>query len=82
MCCFLRGGRRHELTTLAVEDETGPIEVFDQGGCGGNTSRLRASTLAAGDAVDLFVRIVANKEAESSRTSAEVSVIWIESARK
>lgn len=75
-------GRIHELTTFTLEDETGMIEVLDQGVCGGNTSRLRASTLTVGDPVDLFVRIVANKEAESSRTSVEVLVIWIERARK
>lgn len=75
-------GRPYELTTLTLEDETGTIEVFDQGACGGNTGRLRASTLAAGDPVDLFVRVVVNKEAESSRTSTEVLVIWIEPARK
>lgn len=75
-------GRPYELTTLTLEDETGTIEVFDQGACGGHTSRLRASTLAVGDSADLVVRVVASKEVESSRTSVEVFVIWIERARK
>ncbi|HSN04389.1 MAG TPA: hypothetical protein VLS44_05360 [Nitrospira sp.] len=75
-------GRPYELTTLTLEDETGTIEVFDQGACGGNTSRLRASMLAAGDPVDLFLRVVVNKEAEGSGTSAQVLVMWIGPARK
>ncbi|MGA6827494.1 hypothetical protein ACO9S2_07745 [Nitrospira sp. NS4] len=75
-------GRPYEPTILRLEGETGTIEVFDQGACGGNTSRLRASTLAAGDPIDLFVRVVANKEAEGSGRSAQVLVIWIGPARK
>ncbi len=75
-------GRVHELTTLTLEDETGTIDVFDQGACGGNTSRLRASTLAAGDRVDLFVRVVANRDTESARGMVEILVIWSGLVRK
>ncbi|MEK7759946.1 MAG: hypothetical protein AAB433_00055 [Nitrospirota bacterium] len=75
-------GRIHELTTFTLEDGTGAIEVFDQGACGGNTSRMRASTLAVGASVDLFVQVVANSEGEQARTSIDVLVIWIQLARQ
>ncbi|MEC4891001.1 MAG: hypothetical protein RI101_13185 [Nitrospira sp.] len=75
-------GRIYELTTLRLEDETGTIDIFDQGACGGNTSRLRASTLAVGDHVDVLVRVAANRDTESSRGMVEILVIWSELARK
>ena len=69
----------YELTVISLEDESGVVEILDQGACGRNTSPLRAPTLAAGDRVDLLVQVVGGTEGLGS--SLEVFTLWIERAQ-
>ena len=48
-------GKPYELTVISLEDESGAVDVLDQGACGRNTSVLRAPMLAPDDRVDLLV---------------------------
>jgi hypothetical protein len=64
---------------IALEDEIGVVDIFDQGACGRNTSVLRAPMLAPGDRVDLLVHVVGRMEGLGG--SVEIFAIWIERAR-
>jgi len=69
-------GKHHDLTVISLEDESGAIDVFDQGACGKTTSPLRAPMLASGDRVDLFVHVVSRTDKLGG--SPEVFALWIE----
>jgi hypothetical protein len=69
-------GKRHEVTVISLEDESGAMDVFDQGACGRNTSPVRAPTLVAGDRVDLLVHVVGGTD--GSGGPLEIFTLWIE----
>jgi len=72
-------GRPYELTVISLEDESGVVDILDQGACGRNTSVVRAPTLVAGDRVDLLVQVVGGMDGLAS--SLEVFALWIERAQ-
>ena len=69
----------YELTVISLEDESGVVDVLDQGACGRNTSAVRAPTLAAGDRVDLLVHVVGGIDGLGG--SLEAFALWIERAQ-
>ena len=74
-------GKPYELTVISLEDESGVVDVLDQGSCGRNTSAVRAPMLTAGDHVDLLVRVYGATETDGLGGSLEVFVLWIERAQ-
>ena len=68
----------YELTVISLQDESGVVDVLDQGACGRNTSTVRAPMLTAGDHVDLLVRVYGVTETNGIGSSLEVFVLWIE----
>ena len=74
-------GKPYELTVISLEDESGVVDVLDQGACGRNTSAVRAPMLTAGDHVDLLVRVYGATETDGLGGSLEVFVLWIERAQ-
>ena len=72
-------GKPYELTVISLEDESGVVDVLDQGACGRNTSAVRAPTLAAGDRVDLLVHVVGGIDGLGG--SLEAFALWIERAQ-
>lgn len=72
-------GKPYELTVISLEDESGMVDILDQGACGRNTSVVRAPTLAAGDRVDLLVQVVGGTDGLGG--SLEVFALWIERAQ-
>ncbi|HSQ52101.1 MAG TPA: hypothetical protein VLL94_12640, partial [Nitrospiraceae bacterium] len=75
-------GKHHELTVISLEDESGAMDVFDQGACGRNTSPVRAPMLAPGDRVDLLVQVVGGMKTDEPGASPEVIVLWIDRAQE
>ena len=71
----------YELTVISLEDESGVVDVLDQGACGRNTSAVRAPMLAGGDHVDLLVRVFGAPKTDGLGDLLEVFVLWIERAR-
>jgi hypothetical protein len=72
-------GKPYELTVISLEDESGVVDVLDQGACGRNTSAVRAPTLAAGDRVNLLVHVVGGMDGLGG--SLEAFALWIERAQ-
>lgn len=72
-------GKPYELTVISLEDESGVVDILDQGACGRNTSVVRAPMLAAGDRVDLLVHVVGGTDGLES--SLEAFTLWIERAK-
>ena len=72
-------GKPYELTVISLEDESGVVDVLDQGACGRNTSAVRAPTLAAGDRVDLLVHVVGGTDGLGG--SLEAFALWIDRAQ-
>lgn len=71
-------GWAHERTTLSVEDESGQIEVIDQGACGRNLSRLKAPTLKIGQQIDLLVLINTPTRSDTSAVEATIRFLdWV-----
>lgn len=74
-------GRAHERTTLSVEDESGQIEVIDQGACGRNLSRLKAPTLQVGQQIDLLIQIIIPTGSGVSGSSLEAIIHFVDLVR-
>ena len=72
-------GKNYELTVISLEDESGVINVLDQGACGRNTSPLRDPELAIGDRVEMLVHIVG--KADGHEGPLEASTLRIERAQ-
>ena len=68
----------YELTVISLEDESGVVDVLDQGACGRNTSAVRAPMLTAGDHVDLLVRVYGVTETDGLGGLLETFALWIE----
>ena len=75
-------GKPYELTVISLEDESGVVDVLDQGACGRNTSVLRAPMLAPDDRVDLLVHVIGGTKTDEPGTSLEVFVLWIDRAQE
>lgn len=75
-------GKPYELTAISLEDESGEVDILDQGACGRNTSVVRASALAAGDRVDLLVHVIGGTKTDGLGASPEVFTLWIERAQE
>jgi hypothetical protein len=70
-------GSTHEQTTLTVEDDSGQIEIIDQGACGKNVGALKAPMLKTGQRIDLLVRIMITTNLSSSGSSVEATIRYI-----
>ena len=75
-------GSPHERTTLMVEDDSGQVEVIDQGACGKNVGALKAPMLKAGQQVDLLVQIMIPTNLGASGSSVEATIRYIDLARE
>lgn len=74
-------GAAHERTVLTVEDNSGKIEVIDQGACGKNLSTLKAPMVKVGEQIDLLVQIMVTKNPESREAVVEPTVRYLDRAR-
>ncbi|MBK8278254.1 MAG: hypothetical protein IPK92_21155 [Nitrospira sp.] len=74
-------GSPHERTTLTLEDESGQIEVIDQGACGKNVGAVKAPMMKAGEQVDLLVQIMLTKNPESRETLLEATIRFLDPVR-
>lgn len=74
-------GRAHERTTLTLEDDSGTIEVIDQGACGKNVSALKAPMVKVGDQIDLLVYIRMTTNSVSRETVLETTIRFLHRAR-
>lgn len=75
-------GSAHERTTLLIEDDSGQIEILDQGACGKNVGALKAPMLKTGQRIDLLVRIMLSTSLSSSGSSVEATIRYIDLARE
>lgn len=74
-------GSAHERTTLMVEDDSGQIEVIDQGACGRNLSVLKAPMVKVGEQIDLLVMIMVTTNRESREAALEATIRFLDRAR-
>ncbi len=74
-------GSPHERTTLTLEDESGQIEVIDQGACGKNVGALKAPRLIIGQQIDLLVQIMIPANTGTPGSPVEVTIRYIEPVR-
>jgi hypothetical protein len=75
-------GSAHERTTLLIEDDSGQIEILDQGACGRNVGALKAPMLKTGQQIDLLVRIMITTGLGSSSSSVEATIRYIDLPRE
>ena len=75
-------GSAHERTTLLIEDDSGQIEIFDQGACGKNAGALKAPMLKTGQPIDLLVQIMLPTSLGSSGSSVEATIRYIDLVRE
>jgi hypothetical protein len=75
-------GRAHERTTLLIEDDSGQIEILDQGACGKNVGALKAPMLKTGQRIDLLVQIMLPTSLGSSGSSVEATIRYIDLPRE
>ncbi len=74
-------GVAHERTMLALEDESGHIEVIDRGACGKNVGALKAPMLKAGQQVNLLVQIMIPANTGTPGLPVETTIRYIELVR-
>ncbi len=74
-------GRAHERTTLTVEDDSGQIEVIDQGACGRNISGFKAPMLKVGQQADFLVLIMISTSPNASSSSVEATIRFVDLVR-
>lgn len=74
-------GRAHERTTLTVEDDSGQIEVIDQGACGRNVGALKAPMLQLGQQINLLVLIIIPTSPGVPGPTLEATVHFIDLVR-
>jgi hypothetical protein len=75
-------GLAHERTTLTVEDDSGQIEILDQGACGKNVGALKAPMLKTGQQINLLVQIMIPTSSGSSGSSVEATIRYIDLVRE
>jgi hypothetical protein len=71
-------GSAHERTTLTLEDDSGQMEVVDQGACGQNLSRLKAPMLRIGQQIDLLVLIIIPTGSDTAGPSLEATIRFVD----
>ncbi|NOU11433.1 MAG: hypothetical protein HOO98_15655 [Nitrospira sp.] len=74
-------GLAHERTTLTVEDDSGQMEILDQGACGKNVGALKAPMLKTGQQINLLVQIMIPTSSGSSVSSVEATIRYIDLVR-
>jgi hypothetical protein len=74
-------GRVHERTVFTVKDDSGQIEIIDQGACGRNVSSLKVPLLNVGQQINLLVLIILAKYADQSEPSLEVTIRFLDLIR-
>lgn len=74
-------GRAYERTTLTVEDDSGRIEVIDQGACGRNMSALKAPMLKVGQQADLLVQILIPIGSDATGSPVEATIRFVDLVR-
>ncbi len=74
-------GRAHERTTLTVEDDSGRIEIVDQGACGRNISGLKAPMLKVGGQADFLVLIMIPTSPTPSGSALEATIRFVDLVR-
>ena len=74
-------GSAHERTTLMVEDDSGQIEILDQGACGKNVGALKAPMLKTGQQINLLVRIMIPTSSGTPSSSVETTIRYIDLVR-
>ena len=74
-------GRAHERTTLMVEDDSGQIEIIDQGACGRNLSALKAPMVRVGEQIDLLALIMLTTKPEPREAAVETTIRFLDRAR-
>jgi len=75
-------GSAHERTTLLIEDDSGQIEILDQGACGKNVGALKAPMLKTGQRIDLLVQIMLPTSSGPSGSSVEATIRYIDLPRE
>ena len=60
-----------------VEDDSGQIEVIDQGTCGRNVSSLKAPMLKIGQQINLLVLVILARYADQSEPSLEDTIRYL-----
>jgi hypothetical protein len=75
-------GSAHERTTLLIEDDSGQIEILDQGTCGKNVGALRAPMLKTGQQINLLVQIMIPTSAGTPSSSVETTIRYIDLVRE
>ena len=75
-------GSAHERTALTLEDDSGQIEILDQGACGKNVGALKAPMLKTGQRIDLLVHISIPTSSGSSGSSVEATIRYIDLVRE
>jgi hypothetical protein len=74
-------GSPHERTTLLIEDDSGQIEILDQGACGKNVGALKAPMLKTGQQINLLVQIMIPTSSGIPDSSVEATIRYIDLAR-
>ncbi len=74
-------GRAHERTTVTVEDDSGQIEVIDQGACGRNISGLKAPMPKVGQQADFLVLIMIPTSPNAPSLSVEATIRFVDLVR-
>jgi hypothetical protein len=74
-------GLAHERTTLTVEDDSGQMEILDQGACGKNVGALKAPMLKTGQQINLLVQIMIPTSSGSSSSPVEATIRYIDLPR-
>ncbi len=75
-------GSPHERTTLTLEDDSGQMEVIDQGACGKNVGAIKAPMLKAGQQVNLLVQIMIPANTGTPGLPVETAIRYIELVRE
>lgn len=75
-------GSPHERTTLTLKDESGQIEVVDQGACGKNVGALRAPMLKVGQPIDLLLQIIIPANTGTPSLPVEATIRYIDLVRE
>ncbi len=74
-------GSAHERTMLLLADDSGPIEVIDQGACGKNVSALKTPIVKVGEQINLPVHIMVTKNPELREAVSETTIRFLDRVR-
>lgn len=75
-------GRTHERTMLTVKDDSGRIEVIDQGACGKNVGALKAPMVKPGQRIDLLVQSMIPANTGTPGLPVETTIRYIKLVRE